>query len=249
MRYTLFKKLHQQPDILVLGNVWDAQSAKIAQEAGYKALGTSSHAIANAMGYEDGEQITVDEIIFVVERIVKAVDIPVSVDFESGYSDNPDEVAKNVKKLVDLGVVGINLEDGQVENGKRVLGDMNLHKQKIEAIKSEVKNIFINARVDSYTTKHKSALEESITRTKAYTKAGADGIFVPLIESEEDIKSFLDVTSLPLNVFLTPNLPSIQQLNKLGVKRLSHGAKIYEYLIKQNTKIFQEFIKEPKLPK
>lgn len=248
MRYTLFKKLHQQPDILVLGNVWDAQSAKIAQEAGYKALGTSSHAIANAMGYEDGEQITVDEIIFVVERIVKAVDIPVSVDFESGYSDNPDEVAKNVKKLVDLGVVGINLEDGQVENGKRVLGDMNLHIQKIEAIKSEVKNIFINARVDSYTTKHKSALEESITRTQAYTKAGADGIFVPLIESEEDIKSFLDVTSLPLNVFLTPNLPSIQQLNKLGVKRLSHGAKIYEYLIKQNTKIFQEFIKEPKLP-
>lgn len=248
MRYTLFKKLHQQPDILILGNVWDAQSAKIAQEAGYKALGTSSHAIANAMGYEDGEQITVDEIIFVVERIVKAVDIPVSVDFESGYSDNPDEVAKNVKKLVDLGVVGINLEDGQVENGKRVLGDMNLHIQKIEAIKSEVKNIFINARVDSYTTKHKSALEESITRTKAYTKAGADGIFVPLIESKEDIKSFLDVTSLPLNVFLTPNLPSIQQLNKLGVKRLSHGAKIYEYLIKQNTKIFQEFIKEPKLP-
>ncbi len=248
MRYTLFKKLHQQPDILILGNVWDAQSAKIAQEAGYKALGTSSHAIANAMGYEDGEQITVDEIIFVVERIVNAVDIPVSVDFESGYSDNPDEVAKNVKKLVDLGVVGINLEDGQVENGKRVLGDMNLHKQKIEAIKSEVKNIFINARVDSYTTKHKSALEEAITRTKAYTKAGADGIFVPLIESEEDIKSFLDVTSLPLNVFLTPNLPSIQQLNKLGVKRLSHGAKIYEYLIKQNTKIFQEFIKEPKLP-
>ena len=248
MRYTLFKKLHQQPDILVLGNVWDAQSAKIAQEAGYKALGTSSHAIANAMGYEDGEQITVDEIIFVVEKIVNAVDIPVSIDFESGYSDNPDEVAKNVKKLVDLGVVGINLEDGQVENGKRVLGDMNLHKQKIEAIKSEVKNIFINARVDSYTTKHKSALEEAITRTKAYTKAGADGIFVPLIESEEDIKSFLDVTSLPLNVFLTPNLPSIQQLNKLGVKRLSHGAKIYEYLIKQNTKIFQEFIKEPKLP-
>jgi 2-methylisocitrate lyase-like PEP mutase family enzyme len=82
--YTNFKKLHTQPDLLILGNVWDAQSAKIAQEAGFKALGSSSHAIANAMGYEDGEQITVDELLFVVERIVKAVDIPVSVDFESG---------------------------------------------------------------------------------------------------------------------------------------------------------------------
>ncbi|TCV06476.1 2-methylisocitrate lyase-like PEP mutase family enzyme [Sphingobacterium alimentarium] len=249
MKYTLFKKLHQQPDLLVLGNVWDAHSAKIAQEAGFKALGTSSHAIANAMGYEDGEQISVDEILFVVERIVKAVDIPVSVDFESGYSDKPEEVAKNVKKLVGLGVVGINLEDGQVENGKRVLGDMNLHKQKIEAIKAEEKNIFINARVDSYTTKHISALTESITRTKAYAKAGAEGIFVPLIESEEDIKAFLDATSLPLNVFLTPNLPSVQQLNKLGVKRLSHGAKMYEWLIKQNTKAFEDFIKKPQLPK
>lgn len=249
MMYTNFKKLHTQPDLLILGNIWDAQSAKIAQDAGFKALGSSSHAIANAMGYEDGEQITVDEILFIVERIVKSVDIPVSVDFESGYSYNPEEVAKNVKRLADIGVVGINLEDGQVKNGKRILGDIELHKQKIQAIKAENKSMFINARTDTYTTKHKSALEESITRAKIYTKAGADGMFVPLIESEEDIKAFLEATSLPLNVFLTPNLPAIDKLNKLGVKRLSHGAKIYEWLIQQNTKVFKEFIKNPKLPK
>ena len=249
MKYTNFKKLHTQPELLILGNIWDAQSAKIAQDAGFKALGSSSHAIANAMGYADGEQITVDEILFVVERIVKAVDIPVSVDFESGYSDNPDEVAKNVKRLVDIGVVGINLEDGKVQDGKRVLGDDKLHKQKIEAIKSLSKNIFINARTDTYTTKHNSALEESIKRIQLYSKAGADGSFVPLIETEDDIKAFLEATSLPLNVFQTPNLPSLDKLNKLGVKRLSHGAKIYEWLIKQNTKIFQDFINNPKLPK
>lgn len=249
MTYTNFKKLHHESELLILGNVWDAQSAKIADEAGFKALGSSSHAIANAMGYEDGEQITVDEILFVVERIVKAVNIPVSVDFESGYSDNPDEVAKNVKRLVDIGVVGINLEDGQVKDGKRILGDAELHKQKIEAIKSLTKDIFINARTDTYTTKHATAFEESIKRINSYTEAGADGSFVPLIESVDDIETFLKQTSIPLNVFLTDNLPSIERLNELGVKRLSHGAKIYEWLIKQNTKIFQEFINNPKLPK
>lgn len=249
MKYTNFKKLHTQPKLLVLGNVWDAQSAKIAEDAGFKALGSSSHAIANAMGYADGEQITVDEILFVVERIVKAVDIPVSVDFESGYSNKPEEVAKNVKRLVDIGVVGINLEDGQVENGKRVLGDADLHKRKIKAIKAETTDIFINARTDTYTTKHSSALEESIKRIQLYAKAGADGSFVPLLEKENDIKSFLDATSIPLNLFLTPNLPSVDELNKLGVKRLSHGAKVYEWLVQQNTKIFQDFINNPKLPK
>src|SRR5690606_5291210 len=114
MSYTKFKQLHQEKSILVLGNVWDAQSAKIAQDAGFKALGSSSHAIANILGYEDGEQISVDKILFMVEHIVKAVDIPVSVDFEAGYSDNPEKVAQHVKQLADLGVVGINLEDGKV---------------------------------------------------------------------------------------------------------------------------------------
>lgn len=249
MSYTKFKQLHLQSDLLILGNIWDAQSAKIAQDAGYKALGSSSHAIANAMGYEDGEKISVDELLFVVERIVKAVDIPVSVDFESGYSNEPEEVAQNVKRLVDLGVVGINLEDGQVENGKRILGSEELHARKIEAIKASTPDIYINARTDTYTTKHQSALEESIKRTNTYEKAGADGIFVPLIESSEDIEKFLKDTNLPLNVFLTPNLPSVDELNKLGVKRLSHGAKIYEWLIAQNTKVFEDFIKNPKLPK
>ena len=249
MSYTKFKKLHHQSELLILGNIWDAQSAKIAQDAGYKALGSSSHAIANAMGYADGEQITIDEILFVVERIVKAINIPVSVDFESGYSNKPEEVAKNVKRLVDIGVVGINLEDGQVENGKRILGDAQLHRQKIEAIKALTSEIFINARTDTYTTKHESALTESIVRTNSYAEAGADGIFVPLIEKPEEIVIFLKETNLPLNVFLTENLPSVDELNRLGVKRLSHGAKIYEWLIAQNTKIFEDFIKNPKLPK
>lgn len=248
MSFHRFKDLHQEDGLLILGNVWDAQSAKIAEEAGFKALGTSSHAIANAMGYEDGQNITVEEILFVVERIIKKVNIPVSVDFEAGYSDNPQVVAQNVKRLSDIGVVGINLEDGIVLNGKRQLADALQHAEKIKAIKEIVKDIFINARTDTYTTKAENTLEETIKRAKLYAEAGADGFFVPLIEKKEDIKHVTTSIALPLNVFLTPNLPDLDMLQQLGVKRLSHGAKIFEWLTQKNEEAFKKFIQKPILP-
>jgi 2-methylisocitrate lyase-like PEP mutase family enzyme len=249
MSYTKFTKLHQQSNLLILGNVWDAQSAKIAASAGFQALGTSSHAIANSLGYADGEQIPVNELLFVVERIVKSVKIPVSVDFESGYSDNPFEVAKYVTQLSEMGVVGINMEDGKVVKSGRKLGKAAILTEKIEAIKSTTKNIFINARIDTFTTKHENALEETIKRAKIYEEAGADGLFVPLAETKTDIEKIVNSTRLPLNLFLTDKLAKPAVLAELGVKRLSHGAKIYEYLVAQNTKLFHDFLVNPKLPK
>jgi len=248
MSYAKFKKLHQQ-QILVLGNVWDAHSAKIAQDTGFSALGTSSHAIANLLGYNDGEQIPVEELLYMVERIVKSVKIPVSVDFESGYTDKPSELAILVKRLTDIGVVGINLEDGKVGKGGRKLGKAALLVDKIQAIKAETKNIFINARTDTFTTQHATPVEESIARIAQYENAGADGIFVPLVESKKDIQRLVAASNLPLNVFLTPKLPKLQELETLGVKRLSHGAKIYEWLVTKNTKVFQDFLQKPSLPK
>ncbi|WP_400262781.1 isocitrate lyase/phosphoenolpyruvate mutase family protein [Sphingobacterium sp. SG20118] len=249
MSYTKFSKLHHQNDLLLLGNVWDAQSAKIAESTGFKALGSSSHAIANSLGYADGEQMSVDELLFIVERIVKSVKIPVSVDFESGYSDDPDQVAKYVKQLVELGVAGINLEDGKVVKSKRTLGKATLLSDKIAAIKALTKNIFINARTDTYTTKHETALEETLKRAQIYDQAGADGFFVPLAETKVDIEKIVNSTRLPLNLFLTDKLPKAAVLTEIGVKRLSHGAKIYEYLVAENTKLFHDFLIHPKLPK
>lgn len=248
MSYSKFKKLHQQEQPLILGNVWDPQSAKIAEDAGFQALGTSSHAIANLLGYDDGEKISVDEILFMVERIVKAVKIPVSVDFEAGYSSSAIEVADNVQRLVNIGVVGINLEDGKVIKGQRKMIDAQAHADKIKAIKALHKNIFINARIDTYTTKFDKALEESIRRAKIYEEAGADGLFIPLAETTADIKAIVESTKLPLNLFLTEKLPSIKDLGSLGVKRLSHGAKIYEWLVAKNTSAFKDYLKNPKLP-
>src|SRR5690606_17048385 len=131
-------------------------SASLAEQAGFAAVATSSHAIANALGHEDGEEMSVQELLFIVKRIKSAVRIPVSVDFEAGYSNDPMEVAEYVKQLSDLGVAGINLEDGTVQNGKRLLGDADLLAEKIRVIKSTM-DIFINARVDTFTTKHPNA--------------------------------------------------------------------------------------------
>ena len=237
-----FQKLHQDNQPLLLGNVWDAHSAKLAEKAGFKALGTSSHAIANSMGYPDGEEISFEELFFVVKRIVQAVNIPVSVDFEAGYSDDPMEVTSRVIQLTKAGVAGINLEDGIVIDGKRSLDPPELTVEKIKAIQIEC-NIFVNARIDTYTTKHDEALDESIRRAHLYQKAGADGVFVPLIEKVTDLESFVQEVKLPLNVFTTPNLPSYDELAKLGVKRISHGAKQYEQLMKKSEEIFIEFQK------
>lgn len=236
-----FKALHQNDTPLVLANVWDAHTAKLAQEAGYKALGTSSHAIANSLGFKDGEEISFEALFFVLKHILNVAKTPVSVDFEAGYAEDPNQVAKYVKQLTDIGVVGINLEDGIVKDGKRVLGDAKLMAAKIKAIK-ETTAIFINARIDTHTTKHPDSLNESISRALIYKSAGADGIFLPLIENKTDIKSFIAKIDLPLNVFTTPKLPDYQTLGKLGVKRISHGAKQYELLMKKSEEIFKSFM-------
>lgn len=237
-----FRALHTSKEPLLLGNVWDAHSAILAEKAGFKALGTSSHAIAFAMGYKDGEEISFDELLFIVKRIISAVKIPVSVDFEAGYSADPNQVANYVKQLTEIGAIGINIEDGIVKNEKRELEDYNILIEKIKAIKSK-SDIFINARVDTYTTKHPQALETSINRALLYKEAGADGVFVPLIETEADLKTFVKEVDIPLNVFTTPNLPDYEKLTELGVKRISHGTKQYDNLMKKSEDIFKDFMK------
>lgn len=248
MSVQAFRKLHANQSPLMLGNVWDAHSAQLAVNAGFEALGTSSHAIANLLGYEDGQNMSFEEHFFIIERIVKSVNVPVSVDFEAGYSDDPETVATYVKKLVDVGVVGINIEDGIVKNGKRHLESADLLAAKIQAIKATTE-LYINARADTYTTKHEDALGETIRRGRRYQEVGADGLFVPLIENSSDIQALTREVSLPLNVFLTPNLLPYDELGSIGVKRISHGAKLYGWLMGKAEKELENIKTEITLPK
>ena len=241
-----FKSLHNQNQPLLIANTWDVISSKAAEKAGFQVIGTSSHAIANILGYEDGENIPFEEMFFVVEKIAKSTSLLVSADFESGYSDDPQQVAKNVEKLVDAGILGINLEDGLTNGKDRSLGDVSVLTDKIKAIKSHLqskgKDIYINARIDTYTTKHADAINETFKRIKAYEAAGADGFFVPLINTDEDIKAVLETTQLPLNVFMKDGLKTYEEFAALGVHRVSYGNGIHAKITEATNKAFNDLM-------
>lgn len=223
-----FRALHQRTQVLVLPNAWDAASAAIARAIGAEAIATTSAGVAWACGYPDGDVLPHDERLFAIRAVVRvAADLPVSVDFESGYSNDPQAVAALVCKLRSLGVAGINLEDGD--------GSAELLERKISAIKRELQSsgddIFINARTDVYLREiatGAAALREAAERARRYEAAGADGIFVPMVSEARDIAEVAAATALPLNVLPVPGLPPAGELYALGVRRLSAGGRLAE---------------------
>lgn len=222
-----FKNLHIKNSPLLICNVWDVSSSKIAASLGFNAIGTSSAAIATMLGYEDGRGISFDELLYIVERISKSIELPLSVDMEEGYGANPDEIYENILALINCGVVGINLEDSGIRDGKRTLTDTKEFSQSLHSIssilKSVRKEVFINIRTDTYLLDINNALEETIRRGKLYKEAGADGLFVPCIVEPDDMRQVASQVHLPLNVMCMPDLPDFETLGKLGVKRISMG--------------------------
>ena len=225
--FELFRKLHQQEEPLLLGNVWDAQSAKAFEKLKYKAIGTSSAAVAEALGYEDGENMPFDEYLFVIKRIKESVNIPVTVDLEGGYGKTEDAIVENIKKLVGLGVAGINIEDTVVTKTGRTIVDTDQFAAKlkgiIEKLKGQNLDIFINVRCDAFLLNVPDATNEAVKRIKAYDKTGVHGIFLPCITNEYDIKVTVAATSLPVSVMCMPGLPDFTTLSYLKVKRISMG--------------------------
>lgn len=251
MSVAQLKKLHHQEQPLMIANTWDVISAKAAEKAGLQVMGTSSHAIANMFGYEDGEVIPFNEMFFIIEKIAKASSLLVSCDLEAGYSDDPNQVAKNVEQLVNIGVVGINLEDGLTQGKTRSLGDAHILATKIKAIKQTLnvvgKDVYINARIDTYTTKHPNALEETLKRIKIYEAAGADGFFIPLINEDKDIKAVFETTKLPLNVFMKQGLKTYQEFAALAVHRVSSGNGIHAIITNATNNAFDHLNKNKSL--
>ena len=230
-----FKKLHKNNEILHIGNVWDIQSALMMEKSGYKVLGTSSLAIANSLGYEDGEEMSFEELYEVCKKIISKVNIPLSVDIEGGYSRYSKEIVENIISLYEIGVLGVNIEDSVVENGERRILPKEEFSKLLKEIKSNLQNkninIFINARTDNFIMGLDNPLEDTIQRIKLYELNGADGIFVPCIVDIEDIKKVVNSTTLPINIMMMPNLDDFETLTEVGVKRVSQGAFIYNDLM------------------
>jgi len=234
-KFQKFKELHQQTKPLQIGNVWDCQSALMFEKLGYKAIGTSSAAIANSLGYDDGEQMGFEELNTIVKRITSKISVPLTVDLEGGYSRDVDQIINNIVTLHNGGVVGINLEDSVVNKNRDILNADEFGKS-IKAItayltKNQI-DIFLNIRTDAYLMGLDDPLQESISRIQIYEKFGADGVFVPGITSENDITRVVESTSLPVNIMAMPDLPTFEILKKCGVKRMSMGPSLYIKTVK-----------------
>ena len=227
-----FKNLHNQEIPLLIANVWDVPSAKVAQKLNIQAIGTSSAAIASLLGYNDGEEMKFSELEYFVKQIALNSKLPLSVDIESGYSQNPTEISNHIKRLVAHGVVGVNIEDSSVINGVRTLLDANEFAKILvsvtESLKQENIDVFINVRTDTFILLQDNVVDETKRRIALYQKAGANGIFTPCIQKENDIKEIVNCTTLPINVMCIPNLPNFKVLAKLGVKRISMGNFLFD---------------------
>lgn len=235
-RYKLFKQLHQQPEPLIIGNVWNVSSARLFERNAFKAIATSSWALAATLGYSDGEEMPYAELLYMVERISKCVMLPLSVDVEAGFSRDADVVADHLTQLYKLGVVGVNLEDSVVE-GERQLLPAQVFAEKLAHIRRRLNErnvqLFINARTDAFLMQVANPLQETLERITAYQAAGADGIFVPAVMQEQDITTLVKATPLPLHVLSVPGLPAFKDLTRLGVKRISMGSAFYKLVERQ----------------
>jgi 2-methylisocitrate lyase-like PEP mutase family enzyme len=233
MKAQQFNALHHQKTPLIICNVWDVASAKTAEKLNFKAIGTSSAAIASMLGYEDGEEISFEELHFIVKRITSSCSLPLTVDIEAGYSTNPLTTAAYIKALVNAGVVGINIEDSVV-NETRSLVNANIFADYLTVIKEQLAkekiDIYINVRTDTFLLAVENTLAETQKRVKLYEKAGADGLFVPCITNKTDIEAIVAMTTTPINVMCMPDLPDFKLLSTLGVKRISMGNFLFDQI-------------------
>lgn len=224
-KFNRFAALHVPGDPIILYNIWDVGSALAVVAGGAKALATGSHPVADANGWPDGQQVPIDFALANAGRIVAAVELPVTVDFEGAYSADPKEGAANVSRLAGTGAVGCNFEDQVI--GGTGLHPVDLQVRRIAAIRAAVgDSFFINARTDLLlkTDRHDEALiDQAVERGKAFADAGANGFFVPRLAETRQIERVVREVPLPLNVIAFPGAPDKAVWASAGVARISHG--------------------------
>src|SRR5688572_29397660 len=201
-KFSLFASLHRPGDPVILYNAWDAGSAKAIAEAGARAIATGSASVAAAHGCHDAEALPLDLALANAARIVAAVDLPVTIDFEGGYAVEPDALAANFARLTATGSVGCNFED-------QVVGGKGLHPRETQAGRIRTaraaagEHFFINARTDLFLKAprklHDAALvDEAIVRAESYAETGANGLFVPGLARLDLLASLCARSPLPV---------------------------------------------------
>lgn len=244
-----FLTLHNAPSIFILPNAWDVVSGKIFELAGFKAIGTTSAGIAATVGYADGQKMNLAENIEVVQRIVHSTTLPVSADIEAGYSSSIEQVVKAAEAVLNVGAVGLNLEDG-TSNSDTPLFEKSLQQEKIKAIRKMSADkgihIVINARTDVYLVcdDKTKRLHHAVDRGNAYQEAGADCIFIPDIGNldRHAIVTLVNEIDAPINIIAGANTPPIAELENIGVSRVSLGPRPMRAVLSLLRKISEELI-------
>ena len=224
-KFEQFAALHEPGNPVILYNIWDVGSALAVVAAGAKALATGSHPVADANGWPDGQNVPIDFALANAKRIVDSIEVPLTVDFESAYSADPEEGGANVARLKATGAVGCNFED-QVIGGEG-LHPLDLQVKRIAAIRRAVgDDFYINARTDLFLktqTYDDGLVDQVVERGKAFADAGASGFFVPRLADPGQIERVVREVPLPLNVIAFPGAPEKQVWAEAGVARISHG--------------------------
>lgn len=246
-----FRQVHHENLPLVLPNAWDAASARVIELAGAKAIATSSAGVSWAYGHRDGEKLQREEMIQMVRYIVQAVGVPVTADVESGYgTGSPQDVAETVRAVIAAGAVGVNLEDSPGRDGERLMAP-EVHAERIRAAREAAQaaggDLVINARTDPYLLQvgaPETRFDEAVRRARIYREAGADCIFVPGVIDAEAIAALVQDIGGPVNVLAFPGVPTIQELGKLGVARVSLGAGVARAALSAAQRVAREVLEQ-----
>ena len=225
-----FRRMHDRSRILVLVNVWDAMSARAVEDAGARAIATSSATLAHSLGYADGESAPRGEFVAAIARIARAVDASVTADIESGFGRTPAEVAETVRIVAEAGAVGINLEDG-VQERRGELYEVAQALERLTAAREAAAKagvpIVINARTDVFLLgvgPAEDRLAHAVRRANLYRDAGADCLFVPGVRDAQTIGALATQINGPINILAHPTSPPVGELERLGVARVSVGS-------------------------
>jgi 2-methylisocitrate lyase-like PEP mutase family enzyme len=243
MSAKLFRELHQGPAALLLANAWDAGTARLIESLGAKAIATTSAGLAWSRGYADGNALPTDELLAVVRDITRVIRVPLTIDIEAGYSQDPSAVGQLATRVAETGAVGINIEDGA--------GSPELLCTKIDAIRRATSrsgtDLFINTRTDVYlrglASGQAASVAEVIRRAALYRAAGCDGLFVPGLADVAGMAAIAGaIGPVPLNIMAVPGLPALEVLVKNGVRRLSAGSAIAQAALGCTSRLAENFL-------
>jgi 2-methylisocitrate lyase-like PEP mutase family enzyme len=223
-RRARFRELHQREQLFVMPNPWDVGSARLLESCGFEALATTSAGFAWSIGKLD-QQVSREQLVAHVASLVAATSVPLNVDSERCYPDDPGGVARTVALLADAGAAGCSIEDYDPATGK--IDDIGLAAERVavaaEAAHGLPQPLVLTGRAENH-IRGVDDFDDTIVRLVAYRDAGADAVYAPGLTDLDQIAALVSALGVPVNVLALPAGPAVADLERVGVRRVSTGS-------------------------